>query len=27
LKQKKQPGTTAAPGTVVTILVGKKPKA
>jgi hypothetical protein len=26
LKQKKQPGTTAAPGTVVTILVGKKPK-
>jgi PASTA domain len=26
LKQKKQPGTTGAPGTVVTILVGKKPK-
>jgi hypothetical protein len=26
LKQKKQPGTTAAPGTIVTILVGKKPK-
>jgi PASTA domain len=27
LKQKKQPGTTGPPGTVVTILVGKKPKA
>jgi hypothetical protein len=26
LKQKTPPGTTAAPGTVVTILVGKKPK-